>query len=127
MGKHQNNANNINSLENTHAKKKLHLPIIALAFNIIPILLMLLMGMHLLTNNLIVGYFSLIMAIIWMGTGFGGLFHIVGVILAIYYLLKNKKRNELIGVLLSAIAILFPFVLWFFFITFEIMDFRMLP
>ena len=108
-------------------KERFSLPVIALFLNIVPILLMLLMGLHLLTDNYIVLYFCIIMSFIWMATGFGGLFHLVSIILAIRYLCKNRKRTTLIGAVLSVISILFPFVLWFILIAFEIVNPRMLP
>ena len=127
MYKYHNEASKTNSLRKRTLKKRLGLPITALFLNIVPILLMLLMSLHLLTDNYIIAYFCFIMALIWMATGFGGLFHLAGIILSILFLCKYGKRTTSIGVVLSVISILFPFVLWFIFIMFEIVDLRMLP
>ena len=88
---------------------------------------MLMAGLHLLSDNYVVIYFSFAMSIIWMVTGFGGLFHFVSIVLAIYYLCNRAKRLSSTGAVLSIISILFPFVLWFILIVFEIVDLRMLP
>ena len=127
MKNYHDKVSGIDSQRKNNLNKQFNLPVIALFLNVVPILLMLLMGLHLLTDNIIVGYFCLIMSFIWIATGFGGLFHLIGIILAIRYLCKGRKRTTLIGVILSAISILFPFVLWFIFIVFEIVNLRMLP
>ena len=126
MEKYYDKAGEVNSPRKNNLKERFNLPIIALFLNVIPILLMLLMGLHLLTDNYIVAYFCLLMSLIWMATGFGGLFHLASIILAIRYLCKSGKRTTN-GVTLSIVSILFPFVLWFIFIAFEIVDLRMLP
>jgi len=46
---------------------------------------------------------------------------------AIVYLCNRRKRIVKNGIELSVISIVFPFVLWFIFIGFNIVDFRMLP
>ena len=107
--------------------RNIDLPVIALLLNFLPVSIMLLMGLHLLTDNYIISYFSLVLALIWMGTGFGALFHIAGIIVAIYYLYSRKKQTTTKGVILSLVSILFPFVLWYILIVFEIADFGMLP
>jgi len=127
MEKYHDNVNKATSQRKESLRERFNLPIIALFLNIIPVLLMLLMGLHLLTDNYIVLYFCLAMSFIWIGTGFGGLFHIASVILAIYYLRSKVKRPTPIGIVLSVVSILFPFVLWFILITFEIANMRMLP
>jgi len=127
MGKYHDNVSKTTSQKKDNLRERFNLPIIALFLNVVPILLMLLMGLHLLTDNYIVIYFSLAMSFIWMGTGLGGLFHLVSIVLAIYYLRSKIKRPTLTGIALSVVSILFPFVLWFILITFEIANMRMLP
>lgn len=127
MKKYHENASEVNSSRKNNLKKKFSLPVIALFLNVVPISLMLLASLHLLTNNYIVLYFSLIVSFIWMATGLGGLFHLTSIILAISYLYKSRKQTKIIGVTLSVISILFPFVLWFILIAFEVVDLQMLP
>jgi len=94
------------------------LQVISLLVNVAPVLLMLLMGLRLIIDNIIIDYFCLGVAFIWMATGFGALFHLVGIALAIVYLFGRGKRT-VHGAILSIVSILFPFILWFILITFE--------
>jgi len=127
MEKYHGSVSNTNSPRKDSFRERFNLPVIALFLNIVPIFLMLLMGLHLLTDSYIVLYFCLAMSFLWMGTGFGGFFHLAGIILAICYLCGKRKRPTPAGITLSVISILFPFVLWFILITFGIADMRMLP
>ena len=127
MEEYHDKVSDVNSPRKNNLKEQYNLPVIALFLNVTPVLLMLLMRLHLLTDNHIVLHFCLIMFFIWMMTGLGGLFHLASIILAICYLCSMRKRATSTGVVLSVISILFPFVLWFVFIVFEIVDLRMIP
>ena len=115
-----------NSSKKTNMKASFSLPVTALFLNVIPVLLLSLGRLHLLIDNNVIWYVSAITSIIWMATGLGGLFHIASIILVICYLCSRRQKSP-IWVTLSIITILFPFILWFILITFEIVDLRMLP
>jgi len=125
--KHCNKIEEISTQRRTVEKKRYNLPIIALLLNKVPVLLLILSGWHLITDNHIVLYISLVMSIVWMATFLGGFFHLASIILAVCYLCSGMKKLTVIGIVLSVISIVFPFVLWFTLITFEIVDLRMLP
>jgi len=115
-----------NSSKKTNMKASFSLSVTALFLNVVPILLMLLMRLYRITDNHVILYFSDIVAIIWMATSLGGFFHLTSIILAICYLCSRGQKSSK-GVALSIISILFPFILWFILITFEIVDLMMLP
>ena len=127
MDSYNNDRSDLNSIKKNNSKKRFHLPFVAFFINLIPILLMLLMSLHLLGDNQLVNYFTFAMSIVWMATGFGVLFHIVGVTFAVYYLCSKTKQKTSTGIALSIVSIIFPFVLWFVFISFGIMNIQMLP
>ena len=119
--------NNTNLLKKTSLNKRLQLPVISLFLNITPILLMLLMGMHLLSDNFIIEYLSFIFAVTWMITGFGFFFHISGIIVAILYFYTIRKCITPKTVAFLFVSILFPLVLWLILIMFEVVNLQMLP
>ena len=125
MKKHHDGVKN-NSSKKTNMKASFSLPVTALFLNVIPVLLLSLGRLHLLTDNHVILYFSDIVAIIWMATSLGGFFHLASIILAICYLCSRRQKSST-GVALSIVSILFPFILWFILITFEIVDLTMLP
>jgi len=115
-----------NSSKKTNMKASFSLPVTSLFLNVVPILLLSLGRLHLLTDNNVIWYVSAITSIIWMATSLGGFFHLTSIILAICYLCSRRQKSST-GVALSIVSILFPFILWFILITFEIVDLMMLP
>jgi len=96
---------------NAKTKKRLFIPIIALAFTFMPTLILILSFIPFIGN---------IFAYLFMASFWSAYFHIIGVITGVIYLISQiffalwngRKQISIIGFILSIISILVPIVRW---------------